>query len=197
MRIFHHRFLVMSLLVTGLTGLAYGDRESAAPSIITKSPFLPPDFNPPGGAGAAGATAPASASQYEFRGVYQMEGVYYFNLFNTRDRKGTWITDQSGAGDGPRIIRYDLQEDTLIVDVGGERVSLSMVETSNKPMPVANTRPTTPRPTPRATTAASNAKPANQPAVRRRVIRPTTRPTATSASRRATMPASNSTQQKQ
>jgi hypothetical protein len=196
MKRFAHRFLVISLLAAGLPGIAMGDGESGPPTIVTKSPFLPPDFNPPGGAGAAGAAAPASASQYEFRGVYQMEGTYYFNLYNTRDRKGTWVTENAAGTDAPRIIRYDRQEDVLEVDVAGERVSLNMVETSNKPLPMANTRPARPKPA-QATTAAnaSQKQPSRPTTVRRRVIRPTTRNQSTSSARRPTVPANPSQKQ--
>lgn len=144
---------------------------SGAPSILTHSPFLPPGFQPPGGAGTT-TDAPASPSQYEFHGVYQLGGTYYFNLFNSRERKGSWISKDNSPTDWPRIVRYDEEEDVLVVEVSGERVSLSLMETSDRPMPVAGARSTQPAAAPPSSAQASP----QQATPRRRVIRPTVRP---------------------
>ncbi|MEX0325240.1 MAG: hypothetical protein AB3N33_04040 [Puniceicoccaceae bacterium] len=190
------RFPMLLLPAVLLAGPAFANEESGGPTIITQSPFLPPDFNPPG-SGAGDPSMPASASQYEFRGVYQMGGQYYFNLYNTRDKSGTWVTEKESGGDSPRIVRFDLDEDILVVEVSGERVNLELVETSDRPMPVANAPRRAPatRPAQAPTTRTTEARPTTTP-VRRRVIRPSTRnPTSSTAARRPTIPSSNNQQQ--
>ena len=186
-----HRLLLLALPALMLAGSGMSEEEQDAPTLVTKSPFLPPDFNPPGGA-AGDPAMPASASQYEFRGVYQMGGRYYFNLYNTRDKSGTWVAEGESGSDAPRIVRFDRDEDVLVVEVSGERVNLELVDTSDRPMPVA----TAARPTP-ATLPATTSQQSPTP-VRRRVIRPSTRTTpATPAPtvRRPTVPAGNNPQQ--
>ena len=93
---------------------------SGAPSIVAKSPFLPPGFQPPGTGGSpAASTGPAP--QFEFRGVYKLDGVYFFNLYNTRERRGSWVKKGAGISGFPRIVEYDEVEDLLArVDDGAE-----------------------------------------------------------------------------
>lgn len=169
---FPDSYLLIGLLFSMAPAMG---EEAVAPSIVEKSPFLPPGFQPPGGA-ASPTAAPAQASQFEFRGVYQLEGQYFFNLYNTRDRKGSWVSKLQSGEETPKIIEFDLDNDVLVVDSSGQRLSLNLVETSNNPMPLSVNRPTTaPKPTTLpaqpATTTAQRTTPA-----RRRVIRPSTRP---------------------
>jgi len=176
-------------LASTLAAISFCAEVSATPTLVTKSPFLPPGFSPPGSAGSADAP-PASVSQFEFRGVYQMEGQYYFNLYNTRDKKGTWVTEAASGEDTPRVIRFDLEGDVLVVESAGEQLSLTMVETSNRPMPLpAARRASVPKANQAKKTAASSA----QTPVRRRVIRPTTRTTNQKPARRPTIPANQPT----
>ncbi|MEX0331353.1 MAG: hypothetical protein AB3N64_08030 [Puniceicoccaceae bacterium] len=188
-----HRFLMLLLLAALLAGPAVADEESGGATLITKSPFLPPDFNPPG-SGAGDPSMPASASQYQFRGVYQMGGEYYFNLYNTRDKSGTWVTENESGGDSPRIVRFNLDEDVLVVEVSGEQVSLELVETSDRTLPVASAPRPTPATRPATTTQGTAVRQTTTP-VRRRVIRPSTRNTTSTAARRPTIPANNNQQQ--
>lgn len=164
-----------------ITGLAQ-DVPASSPTIVTNSPFLPPGFSPPGGAGAA-SDLPAAPGQYEFRGVYKLGGIYYFNLFNKRENKGSWVNENSTADDLPRIIRYDLEEDLLVVDVAGEQSSLSLIETSNRPMALVSSRPATPQTKP-ATPATTSPRATTNTPTRRRVIRPVTRTQAADAAAR-------------
>lgn len=192
MSVFRPRFLIVSLPAFLLAAAALVAEESGAPTIITDSPFLPPDFSPPGGAGGD-PSIPASASIYEFHGFYQMGGQYYFNVYNTRDKKGTWVTESQSGGDMPKIVSFNLDEDVLVVELAGERVSLELVQTSDRTMPVASAPRTSPTTRP-ATTTRSTSQGSTTP-VRRRVIRPTSRTNPTTAARRPTVPPSNSQQQ--
>lgn len=164
-------------------------KTAGIPTLLEKSPFLPPGFQPPGGAGAAAAPA-AQAGQFEFRGVYQLGGEYFFNLYNTRERKGSWVSKNASGEETPKIIEFDLENDVLVVDSSGQRLSLNLVETSDNPMPLSANRPvTTPSPTTLPATPAATAEQRTTPA-RRRVIRPSTRPasTTTAAPRRVIRP---------
>lgn len=149
--------------------------EATGLSLISDSPFLPPGFEPPGSGSPIGGPPPITSSEYEFHGVYQLGGVYYYNLFNLRERKGSWVSERKPLED-VRIISFDPADNLLVVNVGGEQSNLSLIQTSDRPMPVQ----TAPRA--RVTTAnnKSTEAEARQP-VRRRVIRPSVR-TSTNAS---------------
>jgi hypothetical protein len=141
------------------------------PTLITNSPFLPPGFQPPGQSASTPEKAPPQQrSSYEFRGVYQIGGQYYFHLFNLQEQKGQWMSDASVEDEALEILDYDPETDELVVIIDGESQNLGLIQTSDKSMPV-QTAP------PRQTTAPSREttpQRSNLP-VRRRVIRPTSR----------------------
>jgi hypothetical protein len=166
--------LVLGLLFLAAPLPAQEAGGESAPSIVSKSPFLPPGFQPPGGGTAGTAAQPPQARQYEFRGVYQLDGRYFFNLYNTREQKGSWVTKEDSGEDTPRIIEFDLENDMLVLDSSGKRISLNLVETSDKVLPLSVNRPTTPAAKP-ATTPATRTTPQRTAPARRRVIRPANR----------------------
>lgn len=159
------------LSISALTGA-----ESTL-SLVANSPFLPPGFQPPGTPGKPAAPA-ATSNQYEFRGVYQLGETYYYNIYNVRERKGSWITRQDAGEMDIDVLSFDRETNELAIDVAGETVSLALAETSDRTLPV-NTAPATTQP------ATTEAKPAVRQPVRRRVIRPTTRASRSSSSNTA------------
>ena len=161
-----NRLLPVIFSLTLLQVLSGVDGKVApSPTILTKSPFLPPDFQPPGTPGQA-TEAPKGIQSYEFRGVYELGGTFHYNLYSTSDKKGNWITEQTAEAMGFKIIRFDSDKDSLEILLNGEPVALSLIETSDKPMPVQRA----------STRQAKAGKPtAKKTQARRRVIRPTTR----------------------
>jgi hypothetical protein len=161
-------FTLMTLLTLSATAQ---ENTGATPTLITKSPFLPPGFQPPGRPGQAVEPPPKQAA-YEFRGVYELGGTYYFNLYNKSESKGSWIAGLDGGNESLEIVDFDPAGNELVISVDGEELNLSLIETSDKPMPVAGAKPapTSTRTVQRATTTTSRSNP-----VRRRVIRPSTR----------------------
>ncbi|MGC9449893.1 MAG: hypothetical protein ACP5I4_00480 [Oceanipulchritudo sp.] len=165
--------LVLGLLFLAAPVSAQEADGGSAPSIIAKSPFLPPGFQPPGG-GSGAAAPPPQARQYEFRGVYEMGGRYFFNLYDTRQQKGSWVTREESGEDTPRIIEFDRENDVLVLDSSGQRISLNLIETSDKVLPLSVNRPATPTARPAAAPATRTTPQRTAPA-RRRVIRPSGR----------------------
>jgi hypothetical protein len=142
------------------------------PSLVTHSPFLPPGFQPPGQSAAPGqAQPPPQRGTYEFRGVYQLDGAFYFHLYNLREQKGKWLTLDGSREDSVEILEFDPDNNELALRIDGESQNLSLIQTSDRSLPV-QTAPTPARVTQPAPGTAPGA--ANIP-VRRRVIRPTTR----------------------
>ncbi len=138
-------------------------------SIIEHSPFLPPDFNPPGSGGSQAET-PTTQGRYQFKGVYQLGGEYFFHLYDERSRQGSWMSRNSIAAGYPRIVQFKEMEDLLVVEMDGEQIQLHMVHGSNRSIPLANSRPSM-----KSLQMPGQPGPATisqPPVIRRRVIRP-------------------------
>lgn len=171
-----------------LPALALTQAQASSSSIVTKSPFLPPGFTPPGGRGST-AAAPASSGQFQFKGVYQLRGEYYFNLYNVREKKGSWLRKGENRDGQPRVINYQREADVLVVEAGGKQLSLDLIETSDRPIPLPNPAPTARKVTPVKKPQTNT--PGTSTTTRRRVIRPSTRTTRQATpTRRTTLPAS-------
>jgi len=182
------RLIASRVQLTLLTAVfAAAGLPAGLPSLVTNSPFLPPGFQPPGSAAPAPPPA-AGRTQYEFRGVYQLEDMYHFHLYDTRERKGFWLTEEAPREGVLEVLEFDPESNEVVVTVAGEQISLALVRTSDQPMPIQTptpvarpvVRPPMPQPAVRpatpavrpATPAAPTTPAAPQP-VRRRVIRPT------------------------
>ena len=122
---------------------------------------------------------PVLSGQFEFHGVYQLDGVYFYNLYNKRESRGNWMRDNQVEEGFPRIIRFNPDKDVLTVEVAGETVVLELVDTTDNPMPLSPGA--TPQPAVRPATTTSSTRTAPP---RRRVIRPTSRTTDSASARR-------------
>lgn len=153
-------------------------------SIVEHSPFLPPGFNPPGSAGAQEGTA-TTQSLYQFKGVYQLGGEYFFHIYDERSQQGSWMSRDSITEGYPRIIQFKEMEDVLVVEMDGEQIQLNMIRGSHKPIPLSNSRPSL-----RSVQMPGQSGPAttSQPVIRRRVIRPDEETTVGTSNRRLTFP---------
>lgn len=141
------------------------------PSILDRSPFLPPDFQPPSQRSQQRRPKPAEQTSYEFRGVYQLAGEYRFLIAEARAKEGDWVSLQR-PGDY-QIKHYDPQTQvlTILANNEEEQLELARLNPDSKPMPVEgqssaedNRRQASAQPA-----DSSNSSP------RRRVIRPTSR----------------------
>lgn len=120
-------------------------------SIVVHSPFLPPDFNPPGEAGLE-AEPPVTESQFQLKGVYQLDGEYYFHIYDQRSQRGSWIGDGMAASGYPNIVEFDASQSRLVVELNGRYLqldlegkpdtavasSISKSPSSSMPFPAAN-----------------------------------------------------------
>jgi len=158
---------------------------SGESNLVTHSPFLPPDW------GQQAAEKPAQpvtqkgplSRELEFRGVFSMNGVTKFGVFDRNAQKGQWFPLNSG-NDRFTVIRYNEGMQTILIKADGRIEELSLKEADDKPLPVMgalNTlRPPSPPP---PVNGASNAnaegddddasRTSNVP--RRRIIRPRAR----------------------
>lgn len=123
--------------------LAQAPREVApsrgAPSILDRSPFLPPGFEPPQSSTQRRANQPQQRKNYEFRGVYQLAGEYHFLVSEARSRDGDWVNLGNTKQEVDFEVRdYDPQTQTLTLFANNkvEELTLASVEANPTPMPV-------------------------------------------------------------
>lgn len=117
----------VSLMACVIAAASLATAETAA----KRSPFLPPETP----AGPPPATEPTSL---EFRGVLVMEGRQQFNFFEPAKRLSTWVRlNEPGAA--VIVKSYDARADTVVVEFGGQSLTLALqkVKISAAPVPVA------------------------------------------------------------
>lgn len=150
-------------------------------SLVNNSPFLPPGFQPPGGATAT-AAPPPQAAQLEYRGVYELGGQLHFNVFDKRTARGTWMRTGE-ENEGARVVDYDLDEDVVVVEYNGARMRLSLIETSTTPIPVMGAPTSQPAQAALQQPGQQDQQVRTSIPVRRRIIRPGSNATTTSERR--------------
>lgn len=152
-------------LSLALVGLSISAVLSAQPAtilqetLVERSPFIPDTFratseNDP----QTVAQEPVNEGNYEFKGVYSLNGTYYFNLFNKQSQKGQWVTEEE-MHEGLRVMSFDENSNRIQVSIGGRTETYELAQVSDSPMPIV----TAPRAAPTNVTAsATQANPTDQ-----------------------------------
>jgi hypothetical protein len=162
-----------------LAATSAGNGSPEAPTIVTDSPFLPPGFEPPGQPGRA-PDRPQAPGEYQFRGVYQLNNQYYFQLYNVREQSGQWIT-RDPAPDSPiQILEFNPGSNTLSLRVDDRILELALASTSDQPLPI-RTASAKAEPAAREPASKTARRPEVRRPARRRVIRPRSRTPETSS----------------
>ena len=90
--------------------------------LLNNNPFLAP---------ASANTQAQSAQPLELRGVVFENGIAWFTLFDAAAKK--WTTVRQGEeGDAFVVRSYDQAQDTVILDIRGSRVTLSLKAAGNQ-----------------------------------------------------------------
>ncbi|MEX0330239.1 MAG: hypothetical protein AB3N64_02335 [Puniceicoccaceae bacterium] len=158
--------LVAGWLVTpALEGQDMAGVSSAEPSIMERSPFIPPDFTPPGNSRAAAAKSVANS--YEFKGFYRIGDKYRFLVSEPRSNDGDWV-ELGESSDSYEVRRFDPESETLTLFFNNSEKQLQLTELAANPtpMPVSG----------QIKTASAQQSQQGTPTPVRRTIRPTTRP---------------------
>ncbi|MEX0325147.1 MAG: hypothetical protein AB3N33_03565, partial [Puniceicoccaceae bacterium] len=151
------------LVAPALEGQETSGVSGAEPSIMERSPFIPPDFTPPGNSRAAAAKA--AASSYEFKGFYRIGDKYRFLVSEPRSNDGDWV-ELGESSDSYEVRRFDPESETLTLFFNNSEKQLQLTELAANPtpMPVSGQIKTPSQPSQQGA-----------PAPVRRTIRPTTR----------------------
>ncbi|WOO43682.1 hypothetical protein [Rubellicoccus peritrichatus] len=125
-------------------------------NLITNSPFLPPGWGkkepvkeePP----PVVAKGPLSR-ELEFRGIFEMNGVTKFSVFDKAEQKGHWVP-LNGGDSKYTIVRYNEPKKSIMVKSAGRLEEIFLLAADDKPMPVVGAA---------ATNAANRATPRGNP----------------------------------
>lgn len=146
------------------------------PSLIERSPFLPPDFQPPTTARRAPAAkqSPASLERFiQFRGTYELDGQRFFNIYDSRAKLGKWVAFNDASATY-HVTHYDPANQSVEVAVEGQSLQLAMAKMSEPSgqaaAPPRVVQPPTARP--RETVRPATPENSGRRPMRRRVIRP-------------------------
>ena len=122
--------------------LALPSSITFADTLAKKSPFLPPGH----GAKAPEPVKPSVQPQgpisreLEFRGIVELGGVYKFSIFNKKDQKGYWLTENEALESGLSARGYDADSSSIIVNMNGRSERLTLMSATDNPMPVAQAK---------------------------------------------------------
>lgn len=109
---------------------------SANASLLERSPFMPLDGRQPN----LTAPPPASAeqSQIQFKGVFALNDEVRFNLFNSRENKGSWVRLNEEFA-GVSVVAFDEDTRSIDIETNGAVTRLSIIDASDSPLPVFGT----------------------------------------------------------
>jgi len=128
---------VAGFIVVGLPA-SYGQSGSASlsasPTLLERSPFLPPGWTPPEDRRQA-VQAKQTVAGYEFRGIYQIGGEYRFLVSEPRSRSGSWVR-VGESRDNFEVRRYDASSDTLVLFFNNKEQRIQMAEMESNPTPI-------------------------------------------------------------
>ncbi len=163
-------FLVLFLVLPGVHIIPCAAQDgSTEPSLMQRSPFIPPNFTPGPGGSESSASNPTSPGSFELRGVYQLGQEYRFLVGPVQKGEGEWV-ELGKSYDGYEVRRYDSSSETLTLYYNNREtdITLSRLESNPTPMPVSGqVQPASPQVAPRP----------SAPRITRRAIRPASRST--------------------
>jgi hypothetical protein len=191
---FQRRFIAVAALAAAYSWTSCC--VAASVTLVERSPFVPSTFSPPQSrAPARPAVQAAKQNEFEFRGIYEVNGEYRFLISEARSRNGRWLP-VGGSHESIEVQAYDPQTETVDVLINGEprQLELAKTEANPNPQPVARqaVRPAA-RPSPTVARPATTTPGTSAPV--RRVIRPSTnRPVANPATAQGTSAATSNNQ---
>lgn len=115
-----HRQPILSL-IAGITFLSAANTLQAIDldGLVKNSPF---------GESKGSAVANAKPGTLEFRGMYADNGVTYFSIYNSVTKQSNWVPQgEAQGGFIPFSVKsYDPDNESVVIDNGGQAVSLQL-----------------------------------------------------------------------
>ena len=113
------------------------EQEMIAGSLENKNPFLPTDYKKNDISVTRPELQPSGAISklVEFRGLMTFGNVTQVSLYNKRENKRYWVSENQSEG-GISIGRYDERSKAITVSMNGRTERLTLMSTTNTPLPV-------------------------------------------------------------
>lgn len=128
--------LIRSILLFSVLCL-YFEQEIVAGTLVNKNPFLPTDYEK--NKITVGRQEPQPSGTIsklvEFRGFITLGKVTQFSLYNKRENKSYWISENQSEG-GISISDYDERSKAVTVRMNGRTERLTLMSVTNTPLPV-------------------------------------------------------------
>lgn len=108
-------------------------------NIVERSPFIPSSFTPPQApAPAAQPVRQAQRQDYEFRGVFEIDGEYRLLISEARSRSGRWLPI-GVKQENIEVRSFDRETETATVAIDGDvrELKLASMESNPTPQPVS------------------------------------------------------------
>lgn len=115
----------------------YFEKEIIAGTLVSKNPFLPTDYKKNDISVTRPEPQPSGAISklIEFRGLITLGNVTHFSLYNKRENKGYWVSENQSEG-GISIGHYDERSKAITVSMNGRTERLTLMSVTNTPLPV-------------------------------------------------------------
>jgi len=121
-------------LSPNLWGQSPGDTLPSSPTLLDRSPFLPPGWTPPE-VRRQRKQPNTAVNGYEFRGMYKIGDEYRFLVSEPRSRSGSWVR-VGESRDNFEVRRYDASSDTLVLFFNNKEQPIQMAEMESNPTPI-------------------------------------------------------------
>ena len=112
-------------------------QEMIAGSLVNKNPFLPTDYKNENNSDTQPPPQPdgAISKLVEFRGLMTFGNVTQFSLYNKRENKRYWVSENQSEG-GISIGHYDERSKAITISMNGRTGRLTLMSATNTPLPV-------------------------------------------------------------
>ena len=126
------RFIILfsALFIYFKLGIFAGTLES-------KNPFLPTDYEKQNIPDTRPEPQPSGAISklVEFRGIFTLDNITQFSLYNKRENKSYWVSESQPEG-GISIVNYYELSKAITVSMNGRTERLTLMSATNAPLPV-------------------------------------------------------------
>ena len=112
-------------------------RELNANTLVKKNPFLPKDNEVKVVSVPVPPTPGVVSKLIEFRGFYTLGNVTQFSIYNKRENKGYWIS-QNQSKDGISVSNFNNLTNDITVSMNGRSERLTLMNATSTPLPVVS-----------------------------------------------------------
>ena len=110
-----------------------------ASTLENRNPFLPRDYGEKNNSETTPKPQPSGTINklVEFRGFYTSANITQFSLYNKRENKGYWISQNQSEG-GISVSSFDVRSRSVTISMNGRTERLTLKSATGTPLPVVS-----------------------------------------------------------